>query len=80
MSERRHFRPPPSVIVPAPGDRNSYSGTLSYIGNSGYSYSSTSHTSNDHYRGMYLSFRTTALSASGSYHRANGLPLRCLSE
>ncbi|WP_300728709.1 hypothetical protein [uncultured Rikenella sp.] len=49
------------------------------VGNNGYSWSSTSYDSGDHYRGMYLNFNVTELNPSNTTNRANGLQLRCLS-
>ncbi|WP_294600087.1 hypothetical protein [uncultured Rikenella sp.] len=50
------------------------------VGRNGYSWSSTSYDSGDHYRGMYLYFSATALYPSSTPDRAPGLQLRCLSE
>ncbi len=64
----------------APGHRGYGEGALWTVGNSGYSWSSTSYGSGDHYRGMYLSFSVTALSPSDVYLRGYSFQLRCLSE
>ncbi|WP_299457479.1 hypothetical protein [uncultured Rikenella sp.] len=66
--------------TPAPGSRGYGEGALWYVGNSGYSWSSTSYASGDHYRGMYLDFYATGLAPSTTPCRAYGLQLRCLSE
>ncbi|WP_300681788.1 hypothetical protein [uncultured Rikenella sp.] len=50
------------------------------VGNNGYSWSSTSYDSGDHYRGMYLYFYATVLYPSYAAYRASGFQLRCLSE
>ncbi|WP_294600753.1 hypothetical protein [uncultured Rikenella sp.] len=50
------------------------------IGSSGFSWSSTSYDSGDHYRGMYLYFNATVLNPSSPTYRAYGQQLRCLSE
>ncbi|WP_294597943.1 hypothetical protein [uncultured Rikenella sp.] len=50
------------------------------VGNHGYSWSSASYASVDHYRGMYLNFNATALYPSNADSRAYGFQLRCLSE
>ncbi|WP_300728585.1 hypothetical protein [uncultured Rikenella sp.] len=64
----------------APGSRGGGEGALWGVGGNGYSWSSTSYGSGDHYRGMYLTFDVTELAPSYTAHRANGLQLRCLSE
>ena len=61
---------------PAPGFRSLASGGLSYVGNGGFSYSSSVSGSN----GVYLDFYVTGLNPSYAYLRAYGLQLRCLSE
>ncbi len=66
--------------VPAPGNRHSSSGDPVGVGNHGYSWSSASYASVDHYRGMYLNFNATALYPSNADSRAYGFQLRCLSE
>ena len=50
------------------------------VGNNGYSWSSTSYDSGDHYRGMYLNFGTQNLNPSSANYRGYGFQLRCLSE
>ena len=50
------------------------------VGGYGYSWSSTSYGSDDHYRGMFLRFYTQHLYPSLAHYRAYGLQLRCLSE
>ncbi|WP_294598903.1 hypothetical protein [uncultured Rikenella sp.] len=50
------------------------------IGSSGNSYSSTPYDSDDHYRGVYLSFNVTGLLPSHTSLRGYGHQLRCLSE
>ena len=62
-----------------PGNRGNGEGALWNVGNNGYSWSSTSYDSGDHYRGMYLNFNATELNPSNTTNRANGLQLRCLS-
>ncbi|WP_300856921.1 hypothetical protein [uncultured Rikenella sp.] len=47
-----------------------------YVGHLGFSWSSTT---SDTYS-MFLDFDTQRLNPSTAYHRAHGLPLRCLSE
>ncbi|WP_300828999.1 hypothetical protein [uncultured Rikenella sp.] len=64
----------------APGFRERDNGGLVDVGNSGYSWSSTSYGSGGHYRGMYLDFNATALYPCYTTYRAYGLQLRCLSE
>ncbi len=63
-------------INPAPGDRLHNSGALFYIGNYGFSYSSSELGNN----GMFLCFNMTSLNPSDATRRAYGLQLRCLSE
>ena len=70
----------PLAWYPAPGFRNNASGALYYVGHSGYSWSSTSYDSDDHYPGMYLNFSVTYLNPSHASNRAYGFQLRCLSE
>ena len=70
----------PLAWYPAPGYRGSGEGALWNVGNDGYSWSSTSYDSGDHYRGVYLFFRVTELYPSHMTYRAYGLQLRCLSE
>ncbi len=60
----------------APGFRSLASGGLSYVGNGGFSYSSSVSGSN----GVYLDFYVTGLNPSYAYLRAYGLQLRCLLE
>ena len=60
----------------APGFRSLASGGLSYVGNGGFSYSSSVSGSN----GVYLNFYVTYLYPSHAFSRAYGLQLRCLSE
>ena len=69
----------PLAWYPAPGHRGHGEGALWYVGSNGYSWSSTSYDSDDHYRGMYLNFNVTELNPSNTTNRANGLQLRCLS-
>ncbi|WP_300829596.1 hypothetical protein [uncultured Rikenella sp.] len=68
----------------APGYRNfgrgGGEGIARNIGNSGFSWSSTSYDSDDHYPGMYLNFSVTYLNPSHASNRAYGFQLRCLSE
>ncbi|WP_294599775.1 hypothetical protein [uncultured Rikenella sp.] len=47
-----------------------------YVGNYGFSYSSSVSGSN----GMYLNFYVTGLDPHSAYLRGHGLQLRCLSE
>ncbi len=63
-------------FTPAPGYRDSGSGNPMGVGYGGFSWISTV---NGIY-GMYLYFYVTALRSSGTYYRAGGLQLRCLSE
>ncbi|WP_294596466.1 hypothetical protein [uncultured Rikenella sp.] len=66
--------------MPAPGFRHRDTGALNYVGSYGYSWSSTSYGSGDHYRGMYLNFGTVGISTSYADYRSFGFQLRCLSE
>ncbi|WP_304708650.1 hypothetical protein [uncultured Rikenella sp.] len=70
----------PLAWYPAPGFRNGASGALWRVGSNGYSWSSTSVDSGDHYRGVYLNFHVTWLHPSSASSRAYGYLLRCLSE
>ncbi len=74
----------PLAWYPAPGYRDfgraGYEGALYRVGHYGYSWSSTSYGSDDHYRGMGLDFRATYLGPSYANYRAYGFQLRCLSE
>ena len=69
---------------PAPGFRDAgYHGRLGEVmhaGDNGYSLSTTSYTSNNHYRSLHLNLSTQNLYTSFFDHRAYGLQLRCLSE
>lgn len=67
------------AIRPAPGYRGS-EGTLWYVGNGGYNWSSASYDSSDHDRGVYLNFYAAGLNPSNPNHCAYGLQLHCLSE
>ncbi len=69
-----------SPVSSAPGHRLDASGALGGVGNHGYSWSSTSYGSGDHYRGMYLYFNATALYLNNAFGCGYGFPLRCLSE
>ncbi len=66
--------------VPAPGYRHRDTGAQNGIGNYGFSWSSTSYDSGDHYRGMDLDFNATGLNPNYAAYRAYGNQLRCLSE
>ncbi|WP_294598768.1 hypothetical protein [uncultured Rikenella sp.] len=61
---------------PAPGLRDATAGILFSVGNNGYNWSSTIHTT----YGTFLDFRTTFLQPNYASNRAHGLQLRCLSE
>ncbi|WP_300856967.1 hypothetical protein [uncultured Rikenella sp.] len=65
---------------PAPGFRYYTSGEPGGVGTYGYSWSSSSDNSGDHYRGMYLIFSVATLNPSNASFRGHGLQLRCLSE
>ncbi|WP_297627756.1 hypothetical protein [uncultured Rikenella sp.] len=70
----------PLAWYPAPGHRGYGEGALWGVGLNGFSWSSTSYDSDDHYRGMYLGFSVTNLYPSSAYSRAYGFQLRCLAE
>ncbi|WP_294599252.1 hypothetical protein [uncultured Rikenella sp.] len=50
------------------------------IDNAGYSWSSTSYDSGDHYRSLYLDFSVASLTPGTADYRGHALQLRCLSE
>lgn len=66
--------------VPAPGFRDAGNmgnpGALGYVGNEGSVWSAATNGTN----GVYLRFVVNAAQPSYSSNRANGFPLRCLSE
>ncbi len=66
----------PLAWYPAPGLRLGISGALDYVGNSGFSWSSTVNDTN----GIFLDFYTQGFNSSHASYRENGLQLRCLSE
>ncbi len=70
----------PLAWYPAPGYRDGGGGAMWNVGYNGYSYSSTSYDSGDHYRGVFLDFSSQGLYPSSVSSRGHGFLLRCLSE
>ncbi|WP_294600995.1 hypothetical protein [uncultured Rikenella sp.] len=66
----------PTRINPAPGFRNAGGGDLAYIGNEGFSWSSSANETNS----AYLRIVPNAVYPCRSDNRGLGLQLRCLSE
>ncbi len=63
-------------IAPAPGYRHRDHGTLFYVGDYGFSWSSTEAGTNAH--GLYFNY--ARIVPQDLYYRGYGFPLRCLQE
>ncbi|MDR1881940.1 MAG: hypothetical protein LBR26_04065, partial [Prevotella sp.] len=63
-----------TVFFPASGSRNGSTGALSFLGVSGYAWSSSADAAN----GRYLNFSGTTVNPAFSNLRAAGLPARCV--